>query len=165
MCQLLKQILIIISALMLVIASGGFSLYQHYCNCANEVSSSVVIESADCSESDVTETCCTVQVEKVSSCCQTKTDQINSHHPCETTDNCCTSEVTFLKTDDFNYSVDQKKSFQFITAFVIVLESNTFQKELCFIEKTSYTADLPPPDYGKKLLVTLHQFKIASPLV
>lgn len=165
MHQLLKQILIIVSALVLVVASGGFSLYQNYCICESETSSSVLIESAGCNDTEVAEACCSVQIEKERSSFHTEIDQIISHHPCKSKEDCCTSEVTFLKTDNFNFSVDEKKSFQFITAFVIVLESNTFQKEQYFIEELSYTADLPPPDYGKKLLVTLHQFKIASPLV
>lgn len=165
MRQLLKQISVIISAIMLVIASGGFSFYQHYCNCADEVNSSVVIMSTDCHEEEENQACCTLQLEEVTSCCQSESDQNISHQQCENSDNCCTSEVTFLKTDDFDYSFDQKKSFSFIVAFVNVLESIYLQKNQCFIKETTFTADLPPPEYGKELLITLHQFKIASPLV
>jgi len=150
---------------MLVTASGGFSLIKHYCNCAMEVTGSLVIEPADCNESEEVETCCLVQIEKETSYCQTRTDQINSHHQCENTNNCCTSKATFLKTDDFDYSQEQKRSFGFIVAFVNVLEANNLQKkQSCIQETTSYTSDLPPPEYGKKLLVILNQFKIASPI-
>lgn len=165
MQRFLKQISIFISAIMLVIASGGFSLYQHYCNCTDEVNGSIVVEAADCHNNGESQSCCTVEVEKKASCCQPETDQKNTHHKCKSSGNCCTSEVTFLKTDDFNFSLDQKRSFGFIVAFVNIVESEYLQKEQSFLKETTFATDLPPPDFGKKLLIALHQFKIASPLV
>jgi len=165
MRQLLKQIAVIISAIMLVIASGGFSFYQHYCNCTDEFSNSVVIESADCHKDEKSHTCSTVQIDNVTSGCQAETDQNILNQKCEATHNCCTTDYTFLKTDNFDYSFVQKKSFSFITAYVLVLETTYTQKDHSFLKKITFTDDLPPPEYGKELLITLHQFKIASPLV
>lgn len=150
---------------MLVIASGGFSLYQHYCNCAGEVNNSIVVESQDCQENEERKSCGIVPDEKVSSCCKPETHQTKSFYQCESSINCCTYEVTFLKTDDFNCSFDQKRSFSFIVAFVNVIGSNDLRNELTFIKETTFTSDLPPPDFGKELLISLHQFKFASPLV
>ena len=165
MRQLLKQIAVIISAIMLIIASGGFSFYQHYCNCTDEFSSSVVIESTDCHEDEESHICSTGKIDHVASCCQTETDQNIINQKCEATHNCCTTDYTFLKTDNFDYSFVQKKSFSFITAYVLVLETTYTQKDHSFLKKNTFTDDLPPLEYGKELLITLHQFKIASPLV
>jgi hypothetical protein len=165
MRQLLKKISVIISAIMLVIASGGFSFYQHYCNCTDEVNSSVVIKSTDCHEDEKSHTCSTVQIDNVTSCCQAEINQNILNQKCETTNNCCTTEYTFLKTDNFDNSFNQKKSFSFVAAYVINLETTYTQKDHSFLKKNTFTDDLPPPEYGKELLITLHQFKIASPLV
>lgn len=164
MFQLLKKIFVIISATMLVIASGGFSLYQHYCSCEGDVYNSIIVESTDCNEANEIQSCCSVPEEKVTSCCETDANQNNSHSLCGDDDSCCTSEVSFLKTDEFNYSFDEKKSFQFITAFVNIIEAITFQNIDGFTKETNFIADLPPPDYGIRFLITHHQLKIAPPI-
>lgn len=146
---------------MLVIASGGFSLYQHYCSCEGDINNSIIVESADCYESNKSESCCIVPDEKVTSCCQTEAEQNTSHSHCGDADNCCTSEVSFLKTDEFNYSFDEKKSFQFIAAFVNIIGSISLQNLEGYTKETNFIADLPPPDYGIRFLISLHQLKIA----
>lgn len=165
MRQLLKQIMVIISAVMLVIASGGFSFYHHYCNCAGEFNNSLIIETADCHDSKDDQSCSTANIEKLKSCCEAETNQSKLQHTCASSDNCCSSEVTFLKTDDFNYSFDQKRSFTFVVAYVQVLETNYLQKKENVVEKHTFFNDLPPPSYGKDLIIILHKFKIDTPLV
>ena len=164
MLQLLKKIFVIISATMLVIASGGFSLYQQYCSCEGDINNSIIVETANCYESNKSELCCEVPNNKVTSYCQAEAEQHTSHSHCDDADNCCTSEVSFLKTDEFNYSFDEKKSFQFITAFVNIIESISLQNLEDFTKETNFIADLPPPDYGIGFLITLHQLKIAPPI-
>lgn len=161
MQKIFKQIFVLISAITLIIASGGLSLYQQYCICANEVNNSIVLESTNCNEKSEGQSCCTIPVEKLTSCLHTKAKENTSHQICTDVDNCCTSEVTFLKTDDFNYSQDQKKSFHFIPAFVSVLESVYLHKDEDLTKKANFIADLPPPASGKEFLILLHQLKIA----
>lgn len=160
MFQIIKQISVIFSAMILIVASGGFNLYQHYCHCKEKVSYSVVVESPACYEENKVNTCSS---DELTSCCETEPYQ-NSDPDCESTDNCCTTEYTFLKTDIFDYTIDQKKSFNFTIAFVLIPESSDAQKEYTYLEKHTFAFDLPPPDYGKELLISLHQIKIDTPL-
>lgn len=163
MQQLIKQILLIITTIMLVVASGGFSLYQHYCSCEGDVNNSIILESADCYASSENQSCCAIPIEE-DVCCQTEAKQNTTHSHCSDDDNCCTSEVSFFKTDEFNYSFDDKKSFQFIVAFVNIIEPIYLQNLEDFAKETNFSADLPPPDYGIGFLIIQHQLKIAPPL-
>jgi len=162
MFQIIKQISIIFSAVLLIIASGGFSFYQRHCICTDEISHSIVIESPACNEDKRAITCSTAEV---TSCCETETNQNNDNKDCESTDECCSTVYTFLKTDFFDYTISQKKSFNITTTFVLVPESFDDKREYSFIENYTFAFDLPPPVFGKELLITLHQIKIATPLV
>lgn len=165
MFQIIKQISVIFSAVILIIASGGFNFYQRYCNCTDEISHSIVIESPPCYEEEKPITCSSDNADNATSCCETEPDKKNKNRDCESTDNCCTVEFTFLKTDIYDYTIDQKKSFNFTSSYVLTPESIEDQKKYTFIEKYTFAFDLPPPDYGKELLISLHQIKIATPLV
>lgn len=164
MQQLIKQILLIISAIMLVIASGGISLYQHYCSCEGELNNSIIVEMANCHESSEVQSCCTIPAEEVVSCCQSEANQNTNHSHCGDNENCCNSEVSFLKTDEFNYSFENKKSFQFIVAFVNIIDPVYLQNVKDFTKETNFFSDLPPPNFGKYFLIQHHQLKIAPPI-
>jgi hypothetical protein len=164
MAQLIKQISHFVMALLLVIAVGGFSLIQHYCNCAEEMKTSIIFESNDCHADVTPESCCKEEIIEIESCCSVVESDHSEKHTCNS-NNCCTEDFTFLKTDVFDYSVDHKKSFRFIVAYEVIIESEYSESHQIFHNSTTFFTDLPPPDFGKDLLISLHQIKIANLLV
>jgi hypothetical protein len=166
MYQLLRQIVILASAIILIAATGGIHLIQHYCNCTHEFTSSIIVSSTDCHPDDNLHSCTpNKQNYDEERCCQPENIQTSPLQSCETNHNCCTTEYKLFKTDQYNYITSPKNNFNFVVAYVKILESDNTLKDIFQTNKPTIADDLPPPKYGKNLLVALHQFKIASPTV
>jgi hypothetical protein len=153
---------IILIATLLVMATGGFSLYHHICHCAGEVSSSVFLE-AGCDHAQDTEvaSCCT-QVE-AHSCCSDKPVH-ESEKACHD-DDCCQTSLQFFKiSDSFQPGLENinLKPFQPVTPFMnlVVFEDIPI---FSFLDLASFA--LPPPEAGRDILVSLHQLKLDTHLV
>ena len=150
---------IIFLAALLIMATGGFSIYEHFCRCAGEKTASIFVEATCHHESESSAASCCMIAEHT--CCGTEKTEKNCHD-----DDCCQTTETYLKiSDDFNYQFD-KISLKFIVSFVQILSGNS----LLAVEQ-DYTLpvqdfnDIPPPLYGRELVNHLHQLKTDHCLV
>ncbi len=165
MGKLLQRSALILLAASMILVTGGFSIYHHFCQCEGESTASVFIE-ADCdhvcSADDRASSCCSVSREK--SCCDSETpNQCGSD---EQRNDCCNSSSEYLKiSDTFTVSLE-KVSLKFIAGFIQVLYGTYFIAEpTAHFIISPEASDISPPLYGTKLLYNIHQLKIGHPLV
>jgi len=163
MKKLLQSSAILFLALMLVMATGGFSIYHHFCNCAGEGTSSFFLKTTCENEKTAVNTasCCHTEVP---ACCKEKA-AVNHERSCKK-DNCCNSSSTFFKISD-NYTVSfGKVSLKFVVSFVQYLIGNILLSEPHELAaRIPEFNDTSPPLFGTDLLHHLHQLKIAHILV
>ena len=154
---------ILFTALMLVMATGGFSIYHHFCQCAGKETASF-FQTTTCTleKSAVKPAGCCHQ--DVPACCMDKAD-VNLEKSC-TKDKCCDSSASFFKISD-NYTVSiGKVSLKFVVSFVQYLMGNILISEPQeFAVRIPEFNDTSPPLFGTDLLHHLHQLKIAHLLV
>jgi len=136
-------------------ATTGVTVYSHYCSLSDSVNTSLFVDDADCdhhTERAVTQSCC----DEKKSCSSEMED----------TDCCATQKQVFKIASLFNAPENSKK--------VIVLNIILLEHIMIHFEKIDdlhtkdlpSTEQLPPGIYGKELLLTIHQQKIApAPIV
>ena len=158
--RLIRNIGVLFIVTLLILATGGVSVYHHVCHCAGEISASVFIEAA-CEYDEDAPSCCSA--EEIESCCTEKNENA-SRHTCHD-ENCCQNEVQFVKiSDSFHPGIEKvlEKPCFVATAFVFIdLNEDT----PLLPSSKSYSADLPPPDTGRQILISLHQLKLDTHLV
>lgn len=161
MKKLFQNMAIMLMAAMLIMATGGFSIYHHFCRCAGESTASIFMEGScdheqavipgpsSCCAGSEQESCCTNQPleEKADACHQ---------------DECCNTSFTYLKIFD-NFTVSLEKiSLKFVISFVQILSGIELQSQAqtSVVLKPEFN-DTSPPLFGTDLLNTIHQLKIA----
>ena len=162
MMQIIRNITVIIIVGLLIVATGGFSIYHHLCNCKGERSASVFMETTcDPQNSSPAASCCSDQ--EIPSCCKEKQSQ-ETKHQCNGND-CCNTSIQFLKINDVFQPGLEKISLKPVIAassilFIDVKEDvlSTPIDNICF-------SDLPPPDSGRQIVLSLHQLKLDPSLV
>ncbi len=153
-----KSVLLMLASL-LVMASGGVSIYHHFCSCLGESTTSVYLE-AECSHEQgptAQTSCCSTG--ETDSCCEIPVDEQESSCP---GDDCCHTSSTYIKVLD-NYTLSLEKiSFKFIAGFIQVLTGNILLTETRprFLPD-QIIVDPSPPLYGRSMLNSLHQLKIS----
>lgn len=160
MKKALQTSAIIFLALMLLMATGGFSIYHHICYCANKESSSFFNEvSCQLEKAAVQKAeCCHKEVPV---CCKDKVP-VKHDKSCKK-GKCCNTNSTFFKISDNYTATIGKISLKFMVSFIQVLNSN-----ILLVEPKEVAARIPdfndtsPPIYGIELLHQLHQLKIAT---
>ena len=161
MSDALKRIGIIFVALLLIAGTGGYSIYRHYCYCAGKTSTSLFLEDkCDQHEKAVPASCCLTKP-SADNCCDAKIAKTKTEKHIHS-GKCCETSRIFLKiSDTFNQSFE-KISFRFLTGFTQLLISADIQRDPK-IEPVAkiYYADTSPPLFGKELLYSLHQLKLA----
>ncbi|MBW6459901.1 MAG: hypothetical protein K0B08_04945 [Bacteroidales bacterium] len=144
---------IIFLAALLIMTTGGFSVYEHFCRCAGEKTASIFVE-APCHHDDesLAVSCCMTEEH---ACFSTNHTEKSCHN-----DNYCQTTETYLKiSDDFNYQFD-KISLKFIVSFVQILTGNSLMAvEQDYTFPVQEFNDIPPPLYGRELVNHLHQLK------
>lgn len=151
------------------LSSTGIPQVIHQCNLTGEKSLDFC---AACSEEEhqQPESCCEPEPEPVieASCCEEEPAAATT----QTGDNCvivdkdqqtcCSDQVNLLKiTDNFSTSTSQKTpEAGAVATSTVYITVNAFTG--CTTE--GHQQDIPPPLYGKQLLFSLHQLKIAAPL-
>ena len=145
----------IFTVLALILATGGFSVYQHICHCVGEMSVSVFTE-ATCDHDHGSQACCSSH--ESSSCCSGQSGS-ESRHACHDKD-CCQNSSQFLKiSDSFQPGLEKISLKPALVALAILpvrLEEAVYRIPYLNI----YSSDLPPPDEGRQKLVALHQLKL-----
>ncbi len=161
MPKVIKRIGIIFVALLLILATSGYSIYRHYCYCAGKTSASLFLEDKCDHHVKATAASCCATKPSVANCCAAESAKAKAEKHIHS-GKCCETSLIFLKiSDTFNQSFE-KISFKFITGFIQLLISADLQcdPQIEPAEKIYY-ADISPPLFGKELLYSLHQLKLA----
>ena len=159
MRTIVQHIFIYFTVALIVAATGGISLIQHFCHCGVCEHPQVVTETLELAEPSEDACCAQPVAEDLHSCCDTPSDRHHSAESCHTSHHCCVTNYTFLKTDPMNLSDTGKKSYKFEIAYeqVIITEGISLEYNS---ETTPYSSDRsPPPDFGVTLLISIHQLK------
>jgi len=151
----IKQITGFILIVAFLWATNGITVYSHYCFDLNSVNSSLFMENADCEHHD--------EDTQMQSCC---VERKSCHIDDKKADCCATEKQVFKLASVFNIPGEKQKvkilDFILYKHFVINEEiENDFGKD--YFNK----ANRPPPNiYGKRLILAMHQQKIApAPIV
>jgi hypothetical protein len=162
--NILRQIVVFLFSAIFVVASGGFSLIYHYCACSDDFTCSVLVERSDCHDKSTFHLSIDSD-EMASSCCHEKKCLSQNKLYCNDDHNCCTTKFFYLQTDDFDLSGKNKAELR------VLLDTVFKNSDISDPEKISDNCNYqlpakdPPLASGKKLLVSIHQLKIASVLV
>lgn len=160
MISVIKHTAIVLFAAIVMIASGGFSLVHHYCACSGMEFRAVMVQDVECEHENESH-CCNAEKVQSPSC-----DHCDANLPAEQdhpNHNCCNTEFTFFKTDNFDIQKSVKKSFEFVAAYAMVLHQEVDNEPAGFGSIGFLTEESPPPLYGKDLLQSIQQLKIATP--
>jgi len=143
---------------MVVVTTGGFSVFSHDCNCCDSYELSLTGFTA-CCEMEETEVSCKTE-SHASACCTEKIHVEQKNHSCKT-DQCCQLASKFYRLDNsYEKTRDiQINKIQFSNQLQRIINTeiiqNDFFNKLIFIAKNS-----PPKIPYKNFVVFTHSFKI-----
>ncbi len=166
MVILLRYIFGLFTSISIVVAGGGFGFYQHHCSYDVTKNSSISIQSDNCDQNESIDSCTEKEANLATSCCSlTETAENNQKHDCSYGTSCCTTEYIYFKTDIFDAVKSPKKEFNLISSCISKNEINN--EEPTAYENLHFCIrhNLPPPKFGKELLVFTHHLKIAHSIV
>jgi hypothetical protein len=155
----MKQLNVIVISVILLIsflwASTGVTVYSHYCSLSDSVNTSIFLDDANCDHHDeqlAAASCC----EKNKSC----TSEMND------TDCCDTQKQVFRIASLFNLP-DKSKKLDNIDVVLLTHYLTDFEvTDELDSELPPNTEQQPPGSYGKELLLTIQQQKIApAPII
>lgn len=163
MRDLLKKISVIFTAFLLIAATGGYSLYQHFCNCEDTVITSVFLE-IQCEHDEggaSTASCCATSPHERSCCAAESGEQTDGHcHPGD----CCHTSIRFFKIDDSFNTGQFKTSFKVMAVTTPLIENEILLKEDEPGPLQPFVSDSSPPLTGRQILLEIHQLKLAPEL-
>ena len=161
MSALFRKTGIIFTALLLIAATGGYSVYRHYCECQDMLTTSVFLE-MECEHDQALSdapSCCSVNSHEMS-CCSAEEDNDTDSHACHSGD-CCHTFFEFLKIDDSYAPAQAKVSFDLLALATPVVEHEVLLKEHEPESVGSFLSDPSPPSSGRQKLIEIHQLKLA----
>ena len=161
---IIKNIKVLALAIVITFATGGYNLFQHQCGNTGNITTSILIEEECDSETDHNQIVCHSPEKSTHSCCESNEPENHLLNQCDD-HQCCNTYLTFFKTDNYNLTKSAKKSFKFVIGYTVLLEIDLAENHLSRKEKVIFQSGIPPPDYGKQLLLSIHKLKIPSPLV
>lgn len=153
--RIVKNISLFLVVSMLILATGGFSIFHHICNCAGEMSVSIFTE-ATCSQGKASPSCCPAK--ELPACCTIKKVQ-QSTKVCHEKDCCHNSEQFFKINDSFQPGIAKnivKPDIQSVK--IILIEALSILNEAP--PENVFTSDLPPPETGRQIILKLHRLKL-----
>jgi hypothetical protein len=145
----------------LIMATGGFSVYHHFCHCEGEMTDTFFRPNT-CEHQSVkaVHSCCALKETK--SCCAGKPgkERRQTYHR----DKCCNTTAQYFKISDSFQTAPAKISLSTVE-FIAVLFLVDIQEYIdnSFRIKLDATG-LPPPDTARDILVSHHQLKLDTPL-
>jgi hypothetical protein len=160
MSMFLRKIGVILTALLLIAATGGYSIYRHYCECQDMMTTSVFLE-VECEHDKVAAdvpSCCSVESHEMS--CSAAEKEGNETHACHTGD-CCHTNIEFLKIDDSYTPAQVKVSFEVLALAAPLFENEVLLKENEPLSAGTFISDPSPPLSGRQKLLEIHQLKLA----
>lgn len=149
------------------LSSTGVPQVIHQCNLTGEKSFDVC---AACSkeEHEEMESCCEVEPVEQPSCCEDEATEASNEADgaCSVSSpadvSCCSDQISLLKIhDDFSVSGSQKTGD---AGMIVVATVDLTTTESGNSSIVAEFQDIPPPLFGKDLLFSIHQLKIALPL-
>ncbi len=149
------------------LSSTGVPQVIHQCNLTGEKSFDLC---AACSaeEHEAMDSCCETEPVEQPSCCEEEAPaapaDVNGNCVISSPNDvsCCSDQVNLLKiSDDFSVSGSNKTGDQPLSVVTILDLATGFES---FTSKVSELHNIPPPLFGKDLLFSIHQLKIAAPL-
>jgi hypothetical protein len=160
--KIIRNIGLIFVVSMLIIASGGFSIYYHICQCAGERTESI-FKQATCEHqtAKAVHSCCAVKATK--SCCAGK--PVSKHKQTCHRDKCCNTTAQFLKINDSYQPVSVKISLDPVVLAGVILIVDTQDDINSSSENNLHSTGLSPPASGREFLVAHHQLKLDTQLV
>ena len=154
----MKKLSVLIMGVTLLIAflwaTTGITVYSHYCPESKSVNKSLFIEDADCEhhEEDLA----------MESCCEEK----KSCHTEETESDCCATQKQVFKLASIFTIPGEKQQVKIIDFKLFEYNEIPIDENVVLVENYNTQNESPPGIYGKILLITIHQQKIApAPLV
>jgi hypothetical protein len=159
--KIIRNIGTVLVVSLLIMATGGFSIYHHFCHCAGEISASVFME-ALCDHENSSASCCSSP--ETHSCCMEKPVR-DSKPACHDDDNCCQTSSQFLKISDSFQPGFEKISLKPFVVTSAILFFDILADENALPHLNLIHADLPPPDSGRQIILELHQLKLDPSLV
>ncbi|MCD4737078.1 MAG: hypothetical protein K8R53_13625 [Bacteroidales bacterium] len=144
------QILGVILIPVFVLATGGFSIFYHYCNHEEILITSIVFQKADCDyhhyESEPEQ------------CCEGHACSTGHQQETDNTSNCCLNNQLYFKTDQFTNFKNHKSLLPESDTFVFhvdLIKEEVGNEKISF--QISYSNDIPPPLHGKDLVIYIQQ--------
>lgn len=162
MTGIFRKIGILLTAFLLIAATGGYSIYRHICNCEGAIITSVfLVVECEHGQQEHAQSCCdATAVEK--SCCGKQQDK-----SCERSSNdgdCCHTNTQFFKIDDSFNAGQEINSFKVYASATTLIEKEVLLKEEVPQPVRRYISDASPPPSGKQILLEIHQLKLAPEL-
>jgi hypothetical protein len=159
----MSKSLIKISSLLLVvsilIATSGFSIYTHECNCCGSEDISLVDFQTCCEQNEKEHICATGQ-QLPEACCDEKEKDQQRDHVCST-NHCCTVESDFhkLKNEFEKTKTPSVQKIDLRVYFIQTLETETLIKPI--LNKLLQIADESPPILlTRDFIIFSHALKI-----
>jgi len=162
MKQIIKNIALVITVVLLIVATGGFSIYHHLCDCKGERSASVFLETS-CEHQNSSPAASYCSAEEIPSCCKEKSAP-EKKHQCNGND-CCNTSIQFLKINDVFQPGPAKISLKPLVSASSIIVIDFKEYILSAPIDNIYFPDLPPPSTGKQIILANHQLKLAPPLI
>ena len=153
MNTLIHRISSILMALFVLISTSGFMIYERQCECSNTISTALFI--------DHYKDCCQ---HEAPSCCDEQQHSCN-HGDADSDQDCCESSPRYFRINiPVNLPVQAQsvtESFKLVQTHSVLQAENLTEENGQVIEIT----ESPPPILqGTRLILYLHQLKIAPPL-
>ncbi|GJQ31445.1 MAG: hypothetical protein HBSAPP04_02840 [Ignavibacteriaceae bacterium] len=153
--------------LLFFLSSTGVPQVIHRCNLTGEKSFDVC---AACSTEEHEEmvACCKAEPVEQPSCCEEEQPAANANNndassvTSSTDVSCCTDQINLLKISDDYSATGFAKTGDAGRVIVATVDFSTVISGNASI--VSEFQDIPPPLFGKHLLFSIHQLKIATPL-
>lgn len=136
------------------LSTAGLPVILHMCSISGTKSLVSCNDCGDEKKAEVQESCCTPE----------NSTSKNNEPGLSHTDNitCCSDQLTQIKIDDeFSVKSVDKVEQNVVVVSVISTPNTTEKNENYFLNDSGFS---PDPLYGKLLLKSIHQLKIANPL-
>jgi len=153
---------ILATSIILIAATGGYSIYRHFCNCNDAILTSVFLK-AQCDpmeENQAEKSCCAKEKTERSCCNESPGNESKGKSP----KNCCQTYYHFLKIYD-SFSPGQTTSLLNVTySTVFVVENEIDQVTVSSCDNDKHIPGPSPPSSGKRKLLEIHQLKLSPEL-
>lgn len=148
-----KNIINLITGFILLLSvlwsTTGITVYSHYCSESKGVNKSLFVEDAKCEhhEKDLA----------MKSCCEDK----NSCQTENTDSDCCATQKQVFKLASIYTIPGEEQHVKIIDFKLFEYKEIQVEENVVLVENYKTLKELPPGNYGKKLVLAMQQQKIA----